>query len=243
MSRLDRFKHLEAPRADRSGEGDKNTEERFNRVEQERAPSEARPPRPAAQRMERQVSDQPLALDQRSTEEQQFIRCMHCEADNSRYAHACIHCGAPLQTDEQRDYNEQFWRKRRSEAAQEQQAVEQIHRHEEERTEEQGRVQRAAFEQMVKEAQDVAGRDGQPWGIRMINAVQDPIWQWVMIGFFAMAGLGSIAGLRYGRPDQIGLRWACVGALVSLVLLFTPPSWWARRTRRGFFDSDSDDFL
>jgi len=243
MSRLDRFKHLEAKRTDRSGEGDKSTEERFNRVERERAPGEAPPPSPAAQRMQRQVSDPPLALDQRSTDEQQFTRCMHCEADNSRFAHACIHCGAPLQTDEQRAFNERFWRKHRSEAAQEQQAVEQLHRHDKELTEEQSRVQRETFSQMVKEAQDQAGREGQPWGIRMINALKDPIWQWVLIGFFAMAGLGSVAGLRYGRPDQFGLRWVCIGTLAALVLLFTPPGWWARRTRRSFLDSDSDDWL
>jgi predicted amidophosphoribosyltransferase len=188
------------------------------------------------------VSDPPLALDQRSTEEQQFIRCMCCEADNSRFAHACIHCGAPLQTDEQRDFNEKFWRQRRSEAAVEQQAVDQIHRHHEDQTEEQSRVQRETFSQMVKEAQVQAGREGQPWGIRMINGLQDPIWQWLLIGFLAMAGLGSAAGLWYGRPDQLGLRWVCTGTLVALVLLFTPPGWWARRTRRNLL-GDSDDWL
>ncbi|HYV43843.1 MAG TPA: hypothetical protein VFA20_03235 [Myxococcaceae bacterium] len=242
MSRLDRFKHLETRRAERSSEGDKNTQERFNRVEQERAPGEAPPPSPAAQRIQRQVSDQPLALDQRSTEEQQFTRCMHCEADNSRFAHACIYCGAPLQTDEQRDYNERFWRQRRSEAAREQQAVDQLRQHNEELTEEQARVQRETFSEMVKEAQGQARREGQPWGIRMINALTDPIWQWVLIGFFATAGLGAAAGLWYGRPDQLGLRWVCIGTLAALGLLFTPPGWWARRTRRGLFQ-DYDDWL
>jgi hypothetical protein len=231
MSRLERFKRLEAPRTERS-EGGKKTEA---------------PLSPAAQRMERQVSDPPLALDTRSNEEQQFIRCMQCEADNSRYAHACVHCGSPLQTDEQRQYNEQFWQKRRSEAAQEQQAVQQLHQrrqqHEQELSEEQARVQKEAFSQMVKEAQDQAGREGQPWGIRMINGLKDPIFQWMLIGFFVLVAGGAIAGLRYLRPDRVELKWVCGGALATLVFLFTPPSWWTRRTRRGSLFSGDDDWL
>jgi hypothetical protein len=241
MSRLDRFKRLEAKRADRAGEGPKQTEARFNRVEKERAPGEAPPPRAAPERIERQVGEQPLTLDTRSTEEQQFTRCMHCEADNSRFAQTCIHCGAPLQTEPQRDYNERFWRQRQEQTAREQQGIQQLRQGKAQLTDEQARVQRAAFEQMVQEAQSDARNAGQPWGIRMINALKDPIQQWLLIGFFAAVAVGSVAGLRYARPDQPSLRWVCGGALLALVVLFTPPSWWTQRSRRGrgwFFGDD-----
>lgn len=247
MSRLDRFKRLEAPRTERAGEGTKKTEARFSHVEQERAPGEAPVSRPAVQRMERQVSDQPLALDTRSTEEQQFIRCMICEADNGRFAQVCVHCGAALQTEQQRDFNEQFWRRRRSEAAQEQQAVDQLQQHQAQLTEEQARVQRQAFEQMVRESQD--GSSGQPPGIRLINGLKDPIWQWVLIGGFVMVGLAAGVSLWRSHPDQAGLKWICTGALVVLAWLFTPPSWWSygwrRRGRRPWHlgSDDYDDWL
>lgn len=246
MSRLDRFKRLEARRAERAGEGAKNTEARFSHVEQERPPAEAPVSRPAVQRMERQVSEQPLALDTRSTEEQQFIRCMICEADNGRFAQVCVHCGAALQTEQQREFNEQFWRQRRSEAAQEQQAVEQLQQHQAQLSEEHARVQRQAFEQMVRESQDGSSR--QPPGIRLINALKDPIIQWVLIGAFVLAGLGAGVGLWRSRPDQHTLRIVCGAILGIEALLFTPPSWWTyggrRRGRPWHLGSDdSDDWL
>jgi hypothetical protein len=243
MSRFDRFRRLEAPRTERAGEGGKKTRERFDRVEEERAPGEAPPsPRPSTQRVERQVSDQPLALDTRPKEEQQFIRCMRCEGDSSRYAAACVHCGASLQTDEQRDYNERFWRQRLREVAQEKEAVAQFHQHREQLSDEHMRVQREAFSQMVRESQHGGGSSGQPWGIRLINSIKDPIWQWVLIGTFAAVGIGAGLGLWRSRMDQLGLKGVCLGALIGLAFLFTPPSLWVRRRRRGWFN-DHDDWL
>src|SRR5262245_52919403 len=107
MSRLKRFQHLEAPREGRPGEASSTTDERFANLEAERPAQPATPASTAsrggaAERFQRQVSEQPLALDARVTGEQQFIRCMRCEADNSRYARECIHCGTRLDTDEQR---------------------------------------------------------------------------------------------------------------------------------------------
>ena len=46
MSRFDRFRKLESPRRERTGDGQNKTQERFSRMEPERAPSQVPPPPP-----------------------------------------------------------------------------------------------------------------------------------------------------------------------------------------------------
>ena len=237
MSRLDRFKRLEAPRTERAGdEASKKTEERFTRMEQERAPGEAPPPRrPAAQRVERQVGDQPLALDNRSTQEQQFIRCMCCEADNSRYAQVCIHCGAPLQTDEQREYNEKFWRQRQVEVAQEQQAVEQFHAGKAKLTAEQAELVARAQAEMVKEARG-GGEEGDAPGIRLIRGIESTSGQVMAVIGFVVMGMISLGCLAKWQPGRTWLAVIGLAGLATLAILFLPPSVWITQRRRGFWD-------
>jgi hypothetical protein len=242
MSRLDRFKHLEAPRTERGGEDEvaKKTEERFARVEQEQAPdqapSSAKPAnRPAAQRMARQVSDQPLALEPRSTEEQQFIRCMGCEADNSRYAQSCVHCGSALWTDEVRAYNEKFWLQRQAEVAQERQEVEQIHARREQHTRQQNEAKAAAFSAMVKEAQGQSD-SGEAPGLRIINSIDSSSGRVMAIAGFILLGVISFVCLGKYQPGRTWLGATGLGGLLALAVLFLPPSVWARRSRRHWWD-------
>ena len=49
-----------------------------------------------------------------NAEEQPFVRCARCEADNNRFAHACIHCGQTLDDEVTRSFNERFWSERRA---------------------------------------------------------------------------------------------------------------------------------
>ncbi|HEY8208363.1 MAG TPA: hypothetical protein VIG99_12825 [Myxococcaceae bacterium] len=239
MSRLDRFKHLETRRTERGGDDDagKKTEERFARVEKEQAPDRAPSPanRPAAQRVARQVSDQPLALETRSKEEQQFIRCMGCEADNSRYAQSCVHCGSALWTDEVRDYNEKFWRQRQTEVAQEKQEVEQIHARKEQHTKEQAEAKAAAFTAMVKEAQ--RGSDsGEAPGIRIIQSIDSSSGRVMAIAGFILLGVISFACLGKYQPGRTWLGVTGLLGLLALAILFLPPSVWARRSRNHWWD-------
>lgn len=241
MSRLDRFKHLEAPRTGRGGDDDasKKTEERFARVEKEQAPDQAPPAkpanRPAAQRMARQVSDQPLALEARSTEEQQFIRCMNCEADNSRYAQSCVHCGSALWTDEVRDYNEKFWRQRKAEAAQERQELDQINVRKERHAQEQADAKAAAFTAMVKEAQR---RDdgGEAPGFRIIRSIESSSGRVMAIAGFILLGVISFACLGKWQPGRTWLGVTGLVGLLALAILFLPPSVWVVRNRRSWWD-------
>ena len=252
MSRLDRFKRLEAPRTERPGDAQKKTQERFTRMEPERAPADLPPPPPpppgpAAERIRRQVSDQPLALDHRNTQEQQFIRCMHCEGDNGRYATHCIHCSAALQTDEQRDYNEQFWRQRQAQVAEEQQAVEQFQANRERLAQEQAEVRQRAYEAMVEEARagDFSGGEGStPPGVRLIRAIESPALQRAVVAGLVVVAVLAGYGLTKLRRGPEWLPFVCIGALLALLLLFTPPGWWTYRgrRRRGWFFDDDDYF-
>ncbi|HZN95755.1 MAG TPA: hypothetical protein VFB81_23740, partial [Myxococcales bacterium] len=237
MSRFDRFRKLEAPRTERPADGPRKTQERFDRVEAGRAPSDLPPPPPpppgpAARRIERQVSDQPLILDQRSTQEQQFIRCMHCEGDNSRYASDCVHCGAALQTEAQRDFNERFWQQRQVQVAEEKQAVERFHKGREQMTKEQAEAQAAAYMSMVQEARGGELGGGSSWtppGVRFIRSIENPNGQWLAIGGFVLAGALAVLGLVKHKPGQDVLMWACLGVLMVLGILFTPPVFWSSR--------------
>lgn len=65
----------------------------------------------------RPAAEQPLEVDDRAQASQPFIRCARCETDSSRFAARCTTCGEPLDTDEQRAFNERLWAERRAQAA------------------------------------------------------------------------------------------------------------------------------
>src|SRR5438067_1803471 len=56
-----------------------------------------------------------VEIEKASADEQPFLRCPVCEADNSKYAVKCLNCSQRLDTDEARAWNERFWRERRGE--------------------------------------------------------------------------------------------------------------------------------
>lgn len=59
-----------------------------------------------------------LQLDEKRPQDQSFIRCMGCEGDNNRFQTVCAHCTRPLDTTEQRTFNEALWEQRRIQARQ-----------------------------------------------------------------------------------------------------------------------------
>jgi hypothetical protein len=65
-----------------------------------------------SERKQRFASGMEIAED--APDAQPFLRCAICEADNSRFGEKCMNCGAPLNTAEQRDYNDALWAERRS---------------------------------------------------------------------------------------------------------------------------------
>ena len=70
------------------------------------------------------LTESGIALDPQGEEQQTFLRCGICEADNFRHAVKCQSCNSRLDSDEQRLFNRGFWAKRRAEDAVERQAEE-----------------------------------------------------------------------------------------------------------------------
>lgn len=58
-----------------------------------------------------------LELEERRPEDQPFVRCASCQADNSPFAQTCQFCGSDFNTVAQRSFNERLWSQRRQEAA------------------------------------------------------------------------------------------------------------------------------
>jgi hypothetical protein len=92
--RRDRFLKLERARPDGGGAPDPVPASSTDRF---REPPE-RPPEP--------VRPNGVA--------QPYVRCVHCQMDNTVYAHACQNCGGELDTAEQRAFNERHWAERQA---------------------------------------------------------------------------------------------------------------------------------
>ncbi len=63
------------------------------------------------------LTESGIALDPQGEEQQTFLRCGVCEADNFRHAVKCQSCNTRLDSDEQRLFNRGFWARRRVEDA------------------------------------------------------------------------------------------------------------------------------
>jgi len=62
----------------------------------------------------RPAAERPLEVEDRTAASQPFVRCARCETDSSRFAARCTTCGEPLDTDQQRAFNERLWSERRA---------------------------------------------------------------------------------------------------------------------------------
>lgn len=143
MTRLRRFLHLERPRpAPMDPEIAPSSRARFGAVdstadELAAGPAPAAAPAPAAEHtpaaehapagsppsagaMDRFREPVARAPDvaKPAPDAQPFVRCFRCETDNTVYAERCSTCSAPLDTPEQRRFNEALWSERQQQARQ-----------------------------------------------------------------------------------------------------------------------------
>lgn len=239
MPRLRRFLHIERPRGER-GEGAEDgrptgASDRFEGVER----PGAGPPVPSSSGagLGRFGPDPEPRIDLVETEAgaRPFTRCMRCGMDHGVFAVECSGCGASLDTEAQREFNERLWARRQEEAAREATA-------EAERRAEADRAQagaHAARQRLGEEiAREVAERErlrlgheglgaglgGEgPIGLRILRALPDWRWQAGAIGV-AVAVVGGL--FAYGRG---GHPFALLLALVVTGVLVVPPGWRARR--------------
>jgi hypothetical protein len=116
VSLLDRFRRIERSRQEPPAPAvDPETAERIESVERPGrtpgAPSSsgadldrfAPPPPP------------PIELVETDADQRPFTRCMRCGMDHNVFATECAGCGASLDTQAQRDFNERLWRQRQGE--------------------------------------------------------------------------------------------------------------------------------
>src|SRR5512141_440901 len=121
MSSLRRFLRIERPRAERPEDVDPSpdTAERFGDIERPGPTPGA--PRSSGAAMDRFGPDpEPrIELLETAAADRPFTRCMRCGMDHNVFATECSGCGASLDTEPQRDFNERLWAKRQEEAARE----------------------------------------------------------------------------------------------------------------------------
>ncbi len=168
---LRRFLHLERARPDRPSSAASDARRRFDAVEvtPELPDVATRFPPSAAERF-RQADEDPLTLDVAPEGEQPFIRCAACEADHPRHAARCGHCGAALDTPEQRAFNERLWAARRREGEEEIRAGEVRREAVRREDEEVARARRAIAEAMANEIlRRERERLGEPWFARALR--------------------------------------------------------------------------
>ncbi len=115
--RRSRFLNLEMGRKEAPGGAAPTDPGRFDALEQPAAAPVASSS-PSVDRFRPPVEQQAsLELSQSRPEDQPFIRCMRCEADNHALATFCAQCHNDLNTADQRQFNEKLWAQRRQEAA------------------------------------------------------------------------------------------------------------------------------
>jgi hypothetical protein len=132
-----RFSQIERPRGagGEAPDASPGTDARFGALEEPPPPPAPAGPPPAATPADplggpagapvarghtdrfRPAAERPLEVEDRAAASQPFVRCARCETDSSRFAARCSTCGEPLDTDEQRAFNERLWAERRSIAA------------------------------------------------------------------------------------------------------------------------------
>lgn len=123
MSSLLRFLHLERPRSAAPDEGDPTpaTAERFEGVERPGAGNAPGAPSSSGADLGRFGPEPEPGIDlvETAAGERPFTRCMSCGMDHNVFATSCSNCGASLDTEAQREFNDRLWARRQEEAARE----------------------------------------------------------------------------------------------------------------------------
>jgi len=250
--RFRRFLNLEKPRPGPQDEHVPPEKQRFGNVEMPSPP--AAPPAPPVPRQAtdrfREPGEQPLDVVESRGDAQPFVRCAHCEMDNSIYAGSCQNCGADLSTPHQRAFNERLWAERRKQDAQEESLLAEREKERQRMAAAEASARRElATEMAQREAERVRGEledprwggsggwgrrpwdwgngggDPTPTGIRLLRLIPNPVLRIV-------AGVASVAlpilFLIAGRRGS-GLQIAGMMLLVLVIGLCSPGYRYYRR--------------
>ncbi len=239
MSRLRRFLRIERPRSERPDDLDPSPEtaERFGGVERP-GPRPGAPrssgadlgrfgpdPEPRIELLETDASDRP------------FTRCMRCGMDHNVFATECAGCGASLDTEPQREFNERLWAQRQEEEARDARGEAERRAIAARAEAELSAARRAMGEELAREVgrrerrrlgmdEDRGGvddgGDGAPLGWKLLRALPD--WRWqvgALVAAVAVVG-GLVAFGRAGHP-------VALFTAMLLVILLAVPRWRVHR--------------
>jgi hypothetical protein len=220
-----RFLGLERRRQDAIPEERPKTGGRFGAVEKPGPVAANTVPGEATDRF-RAPEERPPDVERSREGEQPFVRCAHCETDNTVYAATCHNCQADLDTPEQRAFNERLWAARKAESAREA-AVLAARREEQERASvEERRARRILAEQMAREVGESERRrleggssawgwlgGGRPVGFRLLELIPDQRMRAAAVA--AVLAILTITALS-------GARKVAVVAFFVILSLFLP---------------------
>ena len=227
-----RFEQIERPRApgERAPDPSPGTDARFGAVvrpgEPPGGPVEPPPPPPGASGHVdrfRPATERPLQVDDLGDTSQPFIRCCRCETDCSRYVAVCSTCGASLDSDEQRAFNQRLWSERRTIAAAEEEAATTRRAAQEEASAEVARARRAMGEAMAREVGDrerarLDAEEGRETGWTSGGS-----GGWASGGSGGGYGSGGYGGPAGGGWGGTGDGWTPAG--LRLLRLIPDPRW------------------
>jgi hypothetical protein len=190
MSRLRRFLHIERSRDAPAAlpERAPDAAGRFGSVERPKARPAA--PAPSGAGLERFGPEPPprIELVDADGSERPFTRCMRCGMDHGVFATECTGCGASLDTEPQREFNERLWARRQEEAAREERAVAERAAAREGDGETLASSRRAMGEALAREVgeQERRRRQMEAWGDRLANLGSAPL---LAGAWYALTGL------------------------------------------------------
>lgn len=167
-----------------------------------------------------------LAIDVEGVRGQPFARCARCGADSSIHARRCDNCAAPLDTAEQRAFNERLWDARLREQERERAALAELTAAREEN-------RRAALRTLPdpnmpppSELLEPLQSGGDPLLFEALRALQKPKWRWIAGGLVVGLPLFLVA---LGGPILSKIGWgAALLVLLSLLPRRLLSSWIGR---------------
>lgn len=205
---------------------------RFLNLERPRKPGEAPPQHEAftAERFKPQYPP-PSGMDVApvGSDEQPFVRCPTCEADNQRQAERCFNCQTRLDTEDVRAWNAAFWEKRRA-------AAEPVPPPPEASVEQnrllgEALAREVAEREQFKMGTSFSGYSTAPLGMRLLELIGNPNTRFAVA--MAMVALFFAAGtVAYVAKNHPVAQTAGIVVAVALLVLFTPN----RSRRRRFWD-------
>ena len=264
MSRFDRFDHLERRRVARDDPAaPPSSSPRADRFEAVERPATAPGATPAPRltpatgaRLERFGPEPDPVLELADVDGQQpFTRCAHCATDSHAFATACSGCGARLDTEDQRAFNERLWASRQAEAAREEAASAARRALQARDDVDEARARRALAEEMAREVGererrrldadrggwsgdwgDGLGRRGgwsgaydpTPLGLRLLRLLPGPGWQLAGGALAVVTVLGLVALGFSGLLHRRSGPLLGVAAFLAFALL-APPGRFSRR--------------